>query len=224
MRVLVVEDEVNIVTYLTQMLEAEGFAVDAVYDGQAALEAALSGSYDAITLDIMLPKLNGYEVCKKLREAGLETPIIMLTAKDGEYDEADALDYGADDFLRKPFSAVVLVARLRALIRRGASAATSSALVCGNLVCDPRSRSVKRGEAEIELTPREFQLLEFFMHNKGRALTKAQILSHVWGVEYGGEENLVEVYVGYLRKKVDAPFGVRSIKTVRGVGYMLQEG
>ena len=223
MRVLVIEDERNIVEYLRQALTAEGFAVDAAYDGASGLDKALTGEYDAITLDIMLPEMNGYDVCRNLREAGNDTPVLMLTAKDGEYDEADAFDMGADDFLRKPFSLVVLVARLRALIRRSAAATAAPVLTCGDLSYDQRSRSVSRAGTPIELTPRELSLLEFMMHNQGQALTRAQILTHVWGVDATGEENLIEVYIGYLRKKIDAPFNTHSIKTIRGTGYMLVE-
>ena len=222
MRVLIVEDEEHIVKYLAKSLEAEGFVADTAYDGPTGLEKALKGCYDVMTLDIMLPGMNGYDVCKKLRAAGVSTPILMLTAKDGEYDEADALDVGADDFLRKPFSLVVLVARLRALMRRGSSA-QGSVLVVGDLRLDQRGRSVSRAGRQIDLTPREYALLECLMINEGRALSKAQLLERVWGPDYADADNLVEVYVGYLRKKIDAPFGEHLIKTVRGVGYKMVE-
>lgn len=222
MRILIVEDESTLVTYLKKSLEAEGYTVDAALDGDTGLELALSGSYDAITLDIMLPGMNGYSVCREIRKAGISTPVLMLTAKDGEYDEADALDIGADDFLRKPFSLVVLVARIRALVRRG-GAARGSELRVGDLVLDPAKRSVSRAGTSIELTPREFALLEYLMHNVGQALSKAQILDHVWSPGFMGDENVVEVYVRYLRKKIDDPFGNPLIKTVRGVGYRIEE-
>ena len=222
MRVLVFEDEAHIVDYLKASLEDEGFAVDVAYDGDTGLEMALSESYDVITLDIMLPGMNGYNVCGELRAAGIRTPVLMLTAKDGEYDEADALDIGADDFLRKPFSLVVLVARLRALLRRGARG-SSPLLQVGDLTLDPASKAVQRAGAAIDLTPREFALLEYLMYNAGQVLTKTQILDHVWSPGYMGGENVVEVYVGYLRKKVDAPFGEKLISTVRGVGYRMGE-
>lgn len=222
MRILIVEDESTLVTYLKKSLEAEGYTVDAALDGDTGLELALSGSYDAITLDIMLPGMNGYSVCREIRKAGISTPVLMLTAKDGEYDEADALDIGADDFLRKPFSLVVLVARIRALVRRG-GAARGSELRVKDLVLDPAKRSVSRAGTSIELTPREFALLEYLMHNVGQALSKAQILDHVWSPGFMGDENVVEVYVRYLRKKIDDPFGNPLIKTVRGVGYRIEE-
>lgn len=222
MRILIVEDESTLVTYLKKSLEAEGYTVDAALDGDTGLKLALSGSYDAITLDIMLPGMNGYSVCREIRKAGISTPVLMLTAKDGEYDEADALDIGADDFLRKPFSLVVLVARIRALVRRG-GAARGSELRVGDLVLDPAKRSVSRAGISIELTPREFSLLEYLMHNVGQALSKAQILDHVWSPGFMGDENVVEVYVRYLRKKIDDPFGNPLIKTVRGVGYRIEE-
>ena len=220
MRVLVVEDEANIVDYLKASLEDEGFAVDVAYDGDTGLEMALTEAYDAITLDIMLPGMNGYNVCGELRAAGIATPVLMLTAKDGEYDEADALDIGADDFLRKPFSLVVLVARLRALLRRGASKG-SARLQVADLTLDPASKAVERAGRRIELTPREYMLLEYLMYNAGQVLTKTQILDHVWSPGYLGGENVVEVYVGYLRKKIDQPFDGKLIATVRGVGYRL---
>ena len=222
MLILIVEDEIHLCSYLKKNLEAEGFSVDVAQDGLTGLELALSGAYDAITLDIMLPGMNGYEVCGKLRQAGIGTPILMLTAKDGEYDEADALDIGADDFLRKPFSLVVLIARIRALLRREGVARSAKLAVAG-IEIDQRARSVSREGVPIELTPREFALLEYLMHNVGSTLGKAQILDHVWSPSFVGDENVVEVYIGYLRKKVDAPFGKKSIVTVRGVGYRLEE-
>ncbi|HJF65567.1 MAG TPA: response regulator transcription factor [Slackia equolifaciens] len=220
MRVLVVEDEEKLVAYLKKSLSAEGYVVDVAFDGISGLELALSGSYDAITLDVMLPGMNGYAVCGKIREAGIDTPVLMLTAKDGEYDEADALDMGADDFLRKPFSLVVLVARIRALVRRG-GAARGASISVGDLTLDPAAKAVSRAGQPIALTPREFALLEYLMHNAGHALTKAQILEHVWSSGFMGDENVVEVYVGYLRKKIDAPFEGPLIRTVRGTGYMV---
>lgn len=222
MRILIVEDERNVISYLQTSLEAEGFAVDIAEDGEAGLGLALTNAYDAITLDIMLPGMNGYRVCEEIRKAGVETPILMLTAKDGEYDEADALDIGADDFLRKPFSLVVLIARLRALLRRGAGRAKASLRV-GDLELDLSTKCAVRSGRRIELTPREFALLEYLMYNAGTVLTKAQILDHVWSPGFLGDENVVEVYIGYVRKKIDAPFDRKLISTVRGVGYRIGE-
>ena len=222
MRILIVEDERNVTSYLQTSLEAEGFAVDIAEDGEAGLGLALTNAYDAITLDIMLPGMNGYRVCEEIRKAGVETPILMLTAKDGEYDEADALDIGADDFLRKPFSLVVLIARLRALLRRGAGRARASLRV-GDLELDLSTKCAVRSGRRIELTPREFALLEYLMYNAGTVLTKAQILDHVWSPGFLGDENVVEVYIGYVRKKIDAPFDRKLISTVRGVGYRIGE-
>ena len=180
MRILIVEDERNVTSYLQTSLEAEGFAVDIAEDGEAGLGLALTNAYDAITLDIMLPGMNGYRVCEEIRKAGVETPILMLTAKDGEYDEADALDIGADDFLRKPFSLVVLIARLRALLRRGAGRAKASLRV-GDLELDLSTKCAVRSGRRIELTPREFALLEYLMYNAGTVLTKAQIVESTSG-------------------------------------------
>lgn len=221
MRILVVEDEARMATYLEKCLVAEGFEVDLAADGETALEKALAGGYDAITLDIMLPKMNGYDVCRELREAGVHTPILMLTAKDGEYDEADALDIGADDFLRKPFSVVVLVARLRALLRRGE--ARTAQLAFSDLSLMPGTKSVLRDGKELPLTPREFALLEYLLYNAGNTVSKAQLLEHVWDPGFAGDLNVVEVYVGYLRKKLDSVPGKARIQTVRGQGYRLVE-
>ena len=220
MRVLIVEDDQKLVSYLKKSLEAEGLSVDVAFDGNVALDKALAQSYDVITLDIMLPELNGYRVCQNLRSSGVPTPILMLTAKDGEYDEADALDVGADDFLRKPFSMVVLLARIRALARRGG--ATAGKVLCvGDLRLDMASKRVERGGSRIELTPREYALLEYLMLRRGIALTKAQLLEHVWGARFMGSENVVEVYIGYLRKKLDGNSRTSLIETVRGVGYRM---
>ena len=220
MRVLIVEDDQKLVSYLKKSLEAEGLSVDVAFDGNVALDKALAQSYDVITLDIMLPELNGYRVCQNLRSSGVPTPILMLTAKDGEYDEADALDVGADDFLRKPFSMVVLLARIRALARRGGAAA-GKVLCVGDLRLDMASKRVERGGSRIELTLREYALLEYLMLRRGIALTKAQLLEHVWGARFMGSENVVEVYIGYLRKKLDGSGRTSLIETVRGVGYRM---
>jgi two-component system OmpR family response regulator len=220
MRVLVVEDEVRLVETVRRALTAEGFNVDVALDGAEGLWAATENAYDAVVLDIMLPKLSGYRVCQQLREAGVWTPVLMLTAKDGEYDQADAFDLGADDYLTKPFSFVVLIARLRALIRRGAPE-RPTVLVAGDLQLDPARRRVYRGEQEIALTPREFGLLDFLLRHRGDVVTKTEILQNVWDANYDGDPNVVEVYVGYLRRKIDAPYNRKSIQTVRGMGYRL---
>ncbi|MEJ7706105.1 MAG: response regulator transcription factor [Nocardioidaceae bacterium] len=220
MRVLLVEDEVRLAETVRRGLLAEGFVVDVVHDGYDGLLSAEINAYDVIVLDIMLPKLNGYEVCKRIRAAEIWTPVLMLTAKDGEYDQVDAFDLGADDYLTKPFSFSVLVARLRALIRRGAPERPTK-LVAGDLTLDPASRTVHRGSEQVLLTPREFQLLHFLLRHRGDVVSKIEILESVWDLNYDGDENVVEVYVGYLRRKIDQPFGRRAIETVRGMGYRL---
>ncbi|MFB4307543.1 response regulator transcription factor [Actinomadura sp. GTD37] len=220
MRLLIVEDEKRLATSLARGLTAEGFVVEAVHDGAEGLHRALGGGYDLIVLDIMLPGMNGYRVCAALRAAGDETPILMLTAKDGEYDEAEGLDTGADDYLTKPFSYVVLVARVRALLRRRTRGA-APAIVLGDLTVDPAARRVFRGDAEVELTAKEFAVLEHLAANAGRVVSKAQIMEAVWDFAYDGDPNIVEVYVSALRRKLDVPFGRRSITTVRGAGYRL---
>jgi DNA-binding response OmpR family regulator len=220
MRLLVVEDEVRLAEALRDGLSAEGFAVDVAHDGQDGLHLALENDYDAVVLDVMLPTLSGYRVCQSLRAAHRWVPVLMLSAKDGEYDQADGLDVGADDYLTKPFSYVVLVARLRALLRRGAPN-RPPVLVAGDLSLDPATREVLRGDQPVALTPREFAVLEFLIRRRGEVVTKTQILEHVWDSHYDGDPNVVEVYVGYLRRKVDAPFGRHALETVRGVGYRL---
>jgi DNA-binding response OmpR family regulator len=222
-RVLLVEDEVRLAENVRRGLAAEGFVVDVVHDGAAGLFRAEVDGYDVVVLDIMLPRLNGYDVCRRLRAAGVWTPVLMLTAKDGEYDQADALDLGADDYLTKPFSFLVLVARLRALIRRGAPA-RPTVLEAGDLTLDPAGRTVRRGGEEVTLTPREFGLLHFLLRHRGDVVSKTQILESVWDAHYDGDDNVVEVYVGYLRRKIDQPFGRHAIETVRGAGYRLAAG
>jgi two-component system OmpR family response regulator len=222
-RVLLVEDEVRLADNVRRGLTAEGFVVDVVHDGAEGLFRAQVDSYDVVVLDIMLPGLNGYEVCRRLRAAGVWSPVLMLTAKDGEYDQADALDLGADDYLTKPFSFLVLVARLRALIRRGAPV-RPTVLEAGDLTLDPASRTVRRSGVELTLTPREFGVLHFLMRHRGDVVSKADILESVWDAHYEGDENVVEVYVSYLRRKIDQPFGRCAIETVRGAGYRLAAG
>jgi len=219
-RVLLVEDEACLSTTLTRGLQAEGFVVVAVDTGIDGLHEATGSSFDVVVLDIMLPGLSGYEVLRRMRAQRVWTPVLMLTAKDGEYDQTDAFDLGADDYLMKPFSFRVLVARLRALVRRGAPE-RPTVLRAGSLSLDPARRTVQRGSTEITLTPREFGLLEFLMRNQDQAVTKTQILSNVWDAHYHGPDNVVEVYVGYLRRKIDIPFNTSTIETVRGVGYRL---
>ena len=220
MRILVVEDEKHLAAAVADGLTAEGFDVDVAYDGNDGLWRGREGSYDAIVLDVLLPGMHGYKVCRTLRDEGVWTPILILTAKDGEYDEAEALDTGADDFLSKPFSFVVLLARLRALIRRGAPP-RPNVLSIGTLDLDPGARRVSRAGVDIRLTAREFALCEFLMRKQGDVVSKAEILDHVWGIDFAGDPNVVEVYVGYLRRKIDQPFGVETIQTVRGAGYRL---
>jgi two-component system, OmpR family, response regulator len=202
-------------------LKAEGFVVVAVGTGVEGLHEATENNYDVVILDIMLPGHSGYEVLRRMRAQGVWTPVLMLTAKDGEYDETDAFDLGADDYLTKPFSFRVLVARLRALVRRGAPE-RPVVLTVGSLSLDPARHTVQRGATPIVLTPREYGVLEFFMRNKDMVVTKAEILRNVWDAHYDGPDNVVEVYVGYLRRKIDVPFGTNTIETIRGVGYRLQ--
>ena len=220
MRVLVVEDEVRLAEALRTGLAAEGFAVDLAHTGTDGLHLARENVYDAILLDIMLPGLSGYRIAQALRAEERWVPIMMLTAKDGEYDEADGLDVGADDYLTKPFSFVVLLARLRALLRRTAPP-RPSILTAGDLSLDPATRRVGRGADAIELTPKEFSLLEFLLRRAGDVVSKTEILEHVWDAYYDGDPNVVEVYVGYLRRKIDAPYGRQAVQTVRGAGYRL---
>jgi two-component system OmpR family response regulator len=219
-RLLIIEDEARLASALQRGLANEGFTVDVAHTGPDGLHAAQESTYDALILDIMLPGLSGYRIIETLRAEENWVPILMLTAKDGEYDEADALDLGADDYLTKPFSFVVLLARIRALLRRGVPPRPAR-LQVADLVLDPAAHIVRRGEVLIELTPREFSLLEFLMRRAGDAVSKADILHHVWDANYDGDANVVEVYVGYLRRKIDVPFDVQSLQTVRGAGYRL---
>lgn len=219
-RILIVEDEEALADGVARGLTAEGFEVTIAHDGLTGLEQARSEDIDAIVLDIMLPGMNGYKVCQTLRDEGVGTPILMLTAKDGEYDEAEALDTGADDFLSKPFSFVVLVARIRALLRRSADG-RGQPLVIGDLTLDPISRTCHRGETLISLTTREYELLEALMRRPGQVVDKQDLLEQVWGEDFEGDPNVVEVYIGYLRRKLDRPFGRNDIRTVRGAGYRI---
>ncbi|WP_116950290.1 response regulator transcription factor [Jiangella endophytica] len=220
MRVLVVEDERRLADGIRAGLEAEGFAVDVAHSGTDGLWSAAEHPYDAIVLDLLLPGLNGYQVCARLRERGVWTPILVLTAKDGEWDEVEALDTGADDYLTKPFSHHVLVARLHALLRRDLRE-RPVVLEAGDLRADPGSRRAWRGDQEVELTAREFSVLELLLRRRGEVLSKTEILRHVWDEAFDGDPNIVEVYVGHLRTKLDRPFGRQSIETVRGAGYRM---
>jgi two-component system OmpR family response regulator len=221
MRILVVEDEKRLAASLRTGLEAEGFAVDVAHDGGEGLWYARENTYDAILLDIMLPVLNGYKVCETLRAEEIWTPILMLTAKDGDWDQIEALDTGADDYVTKPFSFIVLLARLRSLLRRGAGERPAT-LTVGDLELDPASRIVTRAGTELSLTSRELSLLEFLMRRRGEVVTKAQILNHVWDYAFEGDPNIIEVYIGRLRRKIDKPFGRTDIETLRGSGYRLR--
>ena len=220
MRVLIVDDERPLAETIRRGLTDEGFLVEMVHNGEDALWAATEKSFDAIVLDIMLPKGNGYHVLGELRRREVWTPVLMLTAKDGDYDQTDAFDLGADDYLTKPFSFIVLVARLRALIRRGGPE-RPVVLTSGDLTLDPARRRVERGGVEIVLTPREYGLLEYLIRHRGDIVTKTEILDGVWDPAFEGDQNVVEVYIRYLRKKIDAPFGRHTIETVRGMGYRL---
>jgi len=223
MRVLVVEDEVKMAGLLKRALEEEGYAVDVAARGEDAVWFGTENPYDAIVLDVMLPDLDGFEVSRRLREAGRWSPVLMLTARDAIVDRVAGLDAGADDYLTKPFSFAELLARLRALVRRGA-AERPPVIRVDDLELDPASRTVTRSGTSIDLTAREFSLLEYLMFHAGEVLTRTQLIEHVWDFAYDGDSNVVDVYVRYLRNKVDRPFGRDSIKTVRGVGYRLQDG
>ncbi len=217
MRLLVVEDEARLAHALRRGLTADGFSVDLAGDGETGLERARHGDFDAVVLDVMLPRLSGYDVVRTLRAEKNWVPVLMLSAKDGEYDQADGLDCGADDYLTKPFSYVVLLARLRALLRR-TPAARPSVLSAGDVRLDPASREVTVGDEPVSLTPREYGLLEYLLRRPGRVVTKVEILDHVWDQAADVNPNAVEVYVGYLRRKL----GRRLVDTVRGVGYRLE--
>jgi two-component system OmpR family response regulator len=219
-RVLVVEDETKVAAAVKRGLQAEGYAVDVAADGVDALWMASEHDYDTIVLDIMLPGKNGFDVCAALREAGNWTPVLMLTAKDGELDEAEALDTGADDYLTKPFSYVVLAARVRALLRRSARSAPSL-VEAGDLRVDPARHRCWRGGIEVTLTAREFAVLEYLVRRAGEVVAKRELLEGVWDYDFDGDPNIVEVYVRHLRRKIDEPFGRRAIETIRGAGYRL---
>ena len=220
MRVLVVDDEKRLADSLRIGLQAEGFAVDVAHDGTDGLWLAREHTYDAIVLDLMLPGVNGFKVCAALRAEDDWTPVLMLTAKDGEWDQVEGLDTGADDYLTKPFSFPVLVARLRAVARRGARE-RPTVLEVGDLRLDPAARRAWRGETELTLTAREFSVLAFLMRHPGDVVSKRQVIDAVWDVDFDGDPNIVEVYVRHLRNKVDRPFDRAAIETLRGAGYRL---
>ena len=220
MRVLVVEDETKMASLVKRALERDGYAVDVAGTGSDGLWHATENDYDAVILDVMIPPPDGFEVCRELRRRGRWAPVLLLTARDGVDDRVTGLDSGADDYLAKPFSFAELGARLRALTRRG-STPRPSVLTLGDLTLDPAKHRVTRGDTEIELSPKEFALLELFLRHPGEVLTRTAILEHAWDFAYDGTSNVVDVYVRYLREKIDRPFGRETIRTVRGVGYQL---
>jgi heavy metal response regulator len=221
-RVLVVEDERKVASFVARSLQEEGFAVDVAYDGREGLERALGTDYDAIVLDVMLPGLDGLGLVSQLRQEGRRTPVLLLTARDTVGDRVRGLDSGADDYLVKPFAVEELLARVRALLRRRDGVLRPGPLAVGDLVLDPDTRRARRGDREIELTAKEYALLDYFMRNPGRVLTRPMIAEHVWNVDFDTFSNVIDVYVAYLRNKIDAPFDVKLLRTVRGMGYMLE--
>ena len=222
MRALVVEDELKMAALIRRGLVEEGYAADVARTGEEAVWMARATPYDAIVLDVMLPGQNGLEVCRLLRESGVWSPILMLTARDGVEDKVSGLDSGADDYLTNPFSFAELLARLRALTRRGPSE-RPAVLEAGSLRLDPATRQAWRGDVEIDLSAKEFALLETFMRRAGDVLSRLDLLEHAWDYGYDNKSNVVDVYVGYLRGKIDRPFGTDSLETVRGVGYRLRQ-
>jgi two-component system OmpR family response regulator len=218
---LVVEDSVKMASLLRRGLEEEGYAVDVAPTGEEAVWMATEVPNDAVVLDVMLPDVDGFEVCRRIRQAGVWSPVLMLTAKDSLEDRVQGLDVGADDYLTKPFAFTELAARIRALVRRGAGE-RPAALKVGDLALDPATRVVSRADRTIDLTAKEFSLLEYFMRHPGEVLSRMQLIDHVWDFAYDGGSNVVDVYVKYLREKIDRPYGVRSIETVRGAGYRLK--
>jgi two-component system, OmpR family, response regulator len=220
-RVLVVEDETKMASLLRRALEREGYAVDLAGTGEDALWYGTENDYDAVVLDVMLPPPDGFTVCRTLRERGRWAPVLLLTARDAVEDRVAGLDAGADDYLPKPFSFAELYARLRALTRRGARERPTT-LAVGDLVLDPAAHLVCRAGRPVDLSPKEFALLELFMRHPGEVLSRTQMLEHVWDFAYDGRSNVIDVYVRYLREKIDRPFGRDSIETVRGVGYRLR--
>ncbi len=221
MYLLVVEDERRLTQVIRRILEEEGHTVDVAYDGDEGLAMALDGSHDVIVMDVMMPAKDGIEVCASLRREKVDTPVLLLTALDSVDDRVRGLDAGADDYLPKPFAFQELLARIRALGRRKVQGREASELRIDDLVLDLRRRRAQRAGKNIDLSPKEFNLLEFLMRNEGRVVTRTQILDHLWGYDYDSESNLVDVYVAYLRRKVDKGHGHQLIRTVRGIGYAL---
>ena len=221
MRLLVIEDSLKMAELLQRGLMEEGYAIDLVHTGMEAVWLAKEIAFDAIVLDIMRPDIDGFEVCRQLRRAGRWAPLLMLTARDDVTDRVKGLDVGADDYLTKPFAFDELYARVRSLVRR-APQARSSVLEIGDLVLDPAEHTARRGDEAVSLTAKEFALLHYFMQHPGEALSRARLLEHVWDFAFDGDPNIVDVYVGYLRLKIDRPFGRASLETVRGVGYRLR--
>ena len=222
MRVLLVEDEVKLAALLRRGLGEQGFAAEVAATGEEGVALATASAYDAIVLDVMLPGIDGFEACRQMRAQGVWSPVLMLTARSALGDRVAGLDGGADDYLTKPFSFAELLARLRALVRRD-RAERMATIEVGELRLDPMARQAWRGEAAIELSVKELALLEVFMRNPGHVLTRAQLLEHAWAYDYQHRSNVIEVYVRYLRRKIDEPFGVRSLETVRGAGYRLRK-
>jgi len=222
MRILVAEDERKVASFIRQGLEEEGHAVEVADDGETALDLIVAGPpYDLVVLDVMLPKRDGFAILRAMRGRGVKTPVLVLTARDSVVDKVAGLDVGADDYLTKPFAFEEFLARVRALLRRGGDARTPTLRV-GDLLLDPARRDVRRGERRITLTTREYALLEYFMRNAGRVLTRPMITEHVWGLDFDPESNVVDVYVGYLRRKIDAEGDHPLVRTVRGAGYTLK--
>ncbi|MBW4078608.1 MAG: response regulator transcription factor [Acidobacteria bacterium] len=222
-RILVIEDDLELARAVADLLRDEGFLVEQRHDGESGFVSARDGAFDLILLDIMLPKRNGFSVCLDLRNAGVHTPLLMLTAKDGELDEVEGLEVGADDYLRKPFERSILMARIQALLRRHDREGPQR-LVVGAVSLDPLRRKVTSHNHDAMLTPREFALLEFLMNHAGTSIAKSEILSAVWGADFDGDPNIVEVYIGYLRRKIDLAGQPSIIRTVRGVGYTVSAG
>jgi two-component system OmpR family response regulator len=222
MRTLIVEDHARMAELIRQSLTEEGFTVDIAATGEDGVSLATEYEYDAVVLDVMLPGIDGFEALDRIRATRATTPVLMLTARDAVEDRVRGLDSGADDYLTKPFSLAELLARIRALMRRGQTE-RAPVLSVGDLSLDPASHDVRRGQTQIELTAKEFSLLEFFMRHKGEVLSRMRLLEHVWDFAFDGDSNVVDVYVRYLREKIDRPFGRDTIETVRGTGYRLRD-